>query len=197
MRQRHADKLERVVGIAMPDIEFPEIDEVVQHIASTDIPPEQSYVLVPPREKIQKNRLSSRWVMMGLSQAGAVGRYMDRHLDAESSRRLRAGFVKRYEELRGEGLDGDDLFMALWLFASRGKADPKMQAAGLALLVYLFEKCEVFERRYCQTSTYDCPARSWEQEPRCWNCLGVGERLAACGLRQGSGGRSARSRDSR
>lgn len=84
--------------------------------------------------------------MMGLSQAGTVGRYIDRHLDAESSRRLRAGFVKRYKELRGEGLDGDDLFMALWMFASRGKTDPKMQAAGLALLVCLFEKCEVFER---------------------------------------------------
>lgn len=146
MKQRHADKLERIVGIAMPDIEFPELDEVVRHIASTDVPLEQSYVLVPPQKKIQKNRLSSRWVMMGLSQAGTVGRYMDRHLDAESSRRLRAGFVKRYEELRGEGLDGDDLFTELWRFASRSRADPKVQAAGLALLVCLFEKCEVFER---------------------------------------------------
>lgn len=59
-RQIHADKLERAVGIAMPDIEFPEIDGAVRHIASTDIPSEQSYVLVPPREKIQKNRLSAR-----------------------------------------------------------------------------------------------------------------------------------------
>lgn len=146
MKQSHTDKLARIVGIAMPDIEFPEIDEAIRHIASTDIPLDQSYVLVHPREKIQKNRLSSRWVMMGLSQAGTVGRYMDRHSDAESSRRLRAGFVKRYEELRGEGLDGDDLFMALWLFASGSRADPKTQAAGLALLVCLFKKCEVFER---------------------------------------------------
>lgn len=28
MRQRHTDRLERVVGIAMPDIEFPELDDI-------------------------------------------------------------------------------------------------------------------------------------------------------------------------
>lgn len=145
-KQRHAYKLEHAIGMAMPDIEFPELDEVVRHIASTDILLEQSYVLVPPQKKIQKNRLSSRWIIMGLSQANTVGKYMDRHLDAESSRRLLAGFIKQYEELRDDGLDGDDLFMALWRFASRNKADPKMQAAGLALLVCLFEKCEVFEK---------------------------------------------------
>ena len=145
-KQRHKHKLEHAIGVAMPDIEFPELEEVVRYIASTDILLEQSYVLVPPQKKIQKNRLSSRWVMMGLSQTNIVGKYIDIHLDAESSRRLLAGFVKQYEELRNDGLDGDDLFMALWQFASRNNADPKMQAAGLALLVYLFEKCEVFEK---------------------------------------------------
>jgi hypothetical protein len=146
MKQRRTDKLVRIVGIAMPDIEFPELDEVVQHIVSTDVPLEQSYVLVPPQKKIQKNSLSSGLVMMGLAQADTVSRYMDKHLDAESRRRLRAGFVKRYKELRGDGLDGDALFTELWLFASRNRTDPKIQAAGLALLVCLFEKCEVFEK---------------------------------------------------
>lgn len=145
-RHRHLNKLEQTVGSAMPDIEFPELDEAVRHISTIDIPLEYSYKLVTPKEKILKNSLSPKWVMMGVSQARTVSRYMDKHSDAESSRRLRAGFVKRYEELRDEGLDGDDLFVVLWQFASRYKADPKMQAAGLALLVYLFEKCEVFEK---------------------------------------------------
>ena len=146
-RQRHhLNKFEQAVGRAMPDIEFPELDEAVQHIVTIDIPLECSYTLVPPKEKIQKNNLSPKWVMMGMSQAKTVSRYMDKHSDTESNQRLRAGFVKRYEELRGEGLDGDSLFEVLWQFASRHKADPKIQAAGLALLVYLFEKCEVFEK---------------------------------------------------
>ena len=146
MRDRHLNKLELAVSRAMPDIEFPELDEAVQYIATIDIPLEYSYTLVPPGEKIRKNRLSPKWVTMGLSQASTVSRYIDKHLDAESSRRLRAGFVKRYEKLRDEGLDGDDLFAALWQLASGRKTDPKMQAAGLALLVYLFEECEVFEK---------------------------------------------------
>ena len=145
-RSRHLNKLELAVSRAMPDIEFPELDEAVQHIATIDIPLEYSYILVPPREKIRKNRLSPKWVTMGLSQASTVSRYIDKHLDAEFNRRLRAGFVKRYEKLRDEGLDGDDLFAALWQLASGRKTDPKMQAAGLALLVYLFEECEVFEK---------------------------------------------------
>lgn len=145
-RHRHLNKFEQSVGKAMPDIEFPELDEAVQHIAATDIPLEQSYILVPPKEKIQKNNLSTKWIMMGMSQTKTVSRYMDKHSDIQSNRRLRAGFVKRYEELRGEGLDGDSLFEVLWQFASRHRADPKIQAAGLALLVYLFEKCEVFKK---------------------------------------------------
>ena len=146
MRNRHANKWALTVGKAMPDIEFPELDEAVRYIATIDIPLEYSYTLVPPGEKIRKNCLSPKLVTMGLSQSNTVGRYMDKHVDAESGRRLRAGFVKRYRELRGEGLDGNYLFDVLWQFASRHNADPKIQAAGLALLVYLFEKCEVFEK---------------------------------------------------
>lgn len=146
MRRHHRNKFEQAVGKAMPDIEFPELDEAVQHIATIDIPLEESYTLVPPKEKIQKNHLSFKWVVMGMSQTRTVSRYMDKQSDAESNRRLRAGFVKRYKELRGEGLDGDDLFKVLWQFTYRHKEDPKIQAAGLALLVYLFEKCEVFEK---------------------------------------------------
>lgn len=138
-------ELKRAVGKAMPEIEFPELDEAVQHIASAHTSSEYSYTLVPPEEKIRKNHLTSRWVIMGLSQAPLVGRYMDKHSDAESGQRLRAGFVKRYKELVDEGLEGDKLFEDLWRFASGQKTDPKMQAAALALLVYLFEKCEVFE----------------------------------------------------
>lgn len=145
-RRRHLSKFEQAVGKAMPDIEFPELDEAVQHIATIDIPLEYSYTLVPPKEKIQKNHLSFKWVVMGISQTKTVSKYMDKQSDAESNQRLRAGFVKRYKELRGEGLDGDDLFNVLWQFTYGHKVDPKIQAAGLALLVYLFEKCEVFEK---------------------------------------------------
>ena len=146
MRQRHLNELARTVVRAMPDIEYPELDKVVRYIAAIDIPLEDSYTLVPLEKKIQKNRLSRKWVKTGLSQASTVSMYMDRHSDAESRRLIRASFVKRYMELRDEGLDGDDLFMVLWQFASRHEVDPKIQVAGLALLVYLFEKCEVFEK---------------------------------------------------
>ena len=41
---------------------------------------------------------------------------------------------------------GEDLFNSMCIFARRGFGDSKTQCAAQAVLVYLFETCEVFER---------------------------------------------------
>lgn len=52
-----------------------------------------------------------------------------------------------YERLKNaELMSGDELFNGLLDFASLGATDFKQRAAGLTVLVYLFEKCEVFEK---------------------------------------------------
>jgi len=67
-------------------------------------------------------------------------------LDDQFPERLKAGFVTMYDELRERGLEGDALFEALHEKASSGFGDFKRQAAALAVLSYLFESCEIFER---------------------------------------------------
>jgi hypothetical protein len=47
--------------------------------------------------------------------------------------------------LKNEGVEGDILFDELHMFSSMDSNSFEYQAAGLAVLVYLFEKCEVFE----------------------------------------------------
>lgn len=67
--------------------------------------------------------------------------------DTTFPERLRQGFITEYNSLRDtDGLTGDALFYALVDFTSGSISDLKRQAAGLAVLGYLFECCEVFER---------------------------------------------------
>jgi hypothetical protein len=44
------------------------------------------------------------------------------------------------------GLEGDALFYELWNFSSDYSPDFGIRAAGLSVLTYFFDKCEVFEK---------------------------------------------------
>ncbi|MFM6266250.1 MAG: hypothetical protein ACKPFA_07035, partial [Dolichospermum sp.] len=59
---------------------------------------------------------------------------------------LKAGFTQEYQRLRAAGLTGNALLDALHEFSCNHSTDYDLQAAGLAVLYYFFEKCEVFER---------------------------------------------------
>ena len=67
-------------------------------------------------------------------------------LDGTFVANLTSGFVEEYQRLRSEGLDGDSLFNEMQLFSAQWRTDLLHQGAGLAVLVYLFERCEVFEQ---------------------------------------------------
>jgi hypothetical protein len=85
---------------------------------------------------------------MGLGKAKEVHHYVEgvAALDPHFPERLKAGFVNEYDQLVEGGVRGDVLFESLLEFASQGSRDPKCRAAGLAVLAYLFETCEVFEK---------------------------------------------------
>ena len=66
-------------------------------------------------------------------------------LDDQFPERLRAGFLRKYAEFHEGRLESDALFVALHDYASGGSSDFNRQAAGLGVLCYLFQKCEIFE----------------------------------------------------
>lgn len=131
------------------NVTFAELSVVTKYLVSGQFMPSDSYTVVPPRDKIRKNILSStteQLIIMGITQVRQVSSFIDKCPDIEFGERLRQGFVEEYERLKNEeGLVGDDLFNALLDFSSGGSNDFRNRAAGLAVLVYLFEKCEVFE----------------------------------------------------
>lgn len=132
------------------NVTFSELSVVTKYLVSGQFTPSESYTIIPPKEKINKNELSAtteQLITMGLTQVRQVAHFIDNCPDLEFGERLKQGFVSEYEKLRNEdGLKGDDLFNALLEFASGDSNDFKNRAAGLTVLVYLFEKCEVFEK---------------------------------------------------
>lgn len=132
------------------NVTFAELDVVTKYLISNQFVSADSYTVIPLSEKIKKNDLSSsidQLITMGMTRVKQVERYINGCPDIEFGERLKQGFVIEYERLKNiECLKGDDLFNALLDFASGNKNDFKYKAAGLTVLVYLFEKCEVFEK---------------------------------------------------
>ena len=85
---------------------------------------------------------------MGLSVAKIVKKYIESttQTDPEFPDRLKIGFLMEYYRLKTEGFTGDELFELMCRFAQRGSTQLLKQTAGIAVLVYLFEACEIFEK---------------------------------------------------
>ncbi|MEW6608369.1 MAG: ABC-three component system protein [bacterium] len=150
MKNKHEEWIEDSTEKEILNITFAELSIVTKYLISDQSEPPDRYDIIPPKDKIKKNMLSSRIersIVSGMTQVKQVADFINKVPDIEFSDRLKAGFVNEYNKLKNiDGFMGDDLFDALVGFASGESSDFKQKAAGLAVLVYLFEKCEVFEQ---------------------------------------------------
>jgi hypothetical protein len=149
-KEEHEDWVRFQLTTEMPGVGFAELEVVSKAILSAPLPPGFSFDLTPLREKMNRNKLSARvniYFNMGLSKAKEVADFVSNMsvLNSDFPEELKAGFVQEYDRLRASGLDGDALFESLHEFASAGSREFRRRAAGLAVLLYLFEKCEIFE----------------------------------------------------
>lgn len=143
---------QEALALQMPKITFYELELVTKSIISiSPAPPETNFALTNPTEKMSKNRFTDKVLFpltMGMAKVWEVNRFVETFatLNPNFPEKLKAGFIQEYERLRTAGFDGDTLFDALYKFSSGHSTDIKQVAAGLAVLSYLFWKCEVFER---------------------------------------------------
>lgn len=132
------------------NVTFAELEVVTKYLVSGQYNLSYNLTIVPPKDKIKKNNLSGSveaLITMGTIQAKQVAGYIDKDPDINFGERLKQGFVDKYEQLKNEeNMHGDDLFNTLLDFSCGGSNNFKEKAAGLAVLVYLFEKCDVFEK---------------------------------------------------
>ncbi len=152
MKVAHELTVREAMMEAFSDIGFPELEEATQWIFRVE-PGKSSYdySLIPPDDKIRKNDLgsSSRHIItLYLSVAREVRLFIESvsQTSYDFPERLKAGFLEEYFRLRKERVKGDDLFDLMCRFAQRGFKNQAKRSACLAVLVYLFEACEVFEK---------------------------------------------------
>jgi hypothetical protein len=136
---------------AIGRVSFEELEAVTRGLLAMAAPPTREMSALPPLEKIKKNSLgprSTERITFGMSRIKDVEGFIQQEAarDVLFPERLKAGFIAEYGRLWGYGLRVDPLFAALHDFASGGQTtDFNRMAAGLAVLTYLFDRCEVFE----------------------------------------------------
>ena len=154
MKSEHESWVKNCLQYSIATLDSEELEYVARYIASGTAMEDlvtEGFLVVPPLEKMTRNHLTARVssrLTMGLTHFSAVGRYVDAMalVDSEFPARLKAGFVLEYRRLReDEAIEGDELFFALENYSTQGAVDFDRMAAGITVLSYLFERCEVFE----------------------------------------------------
>ncbi|MEH2359210.1 hypothetical protein [Nostoc sp.] len=143
-----------LISQQMPSVTFYELEIVIKAIIAIPInpsSPETNFALTNPTEKISKNRFTDNVLFpltMGMAKVWEVDSFVNMYATFNSSfpEKLKAGFIQEHNRLISDGFDGDALFDALCKFSSGNSTDIKLVSAGLAVLSYLFWKCEVFDR---------------------------------------------------
>ena len=104
--------------------------------------------LIKIGDKINKNSLQEyqNYITMGLSSNLTIEEYLNKHPDPSFAIKLTNIMAQKYRELKALGLESCEIFDELWKFSSGQHAEFSYQAAGLGILTYFFEKCEVFEK---------------------------------------------------
>lgn len=150
MKSKHVENVLEKLNKDIPNISFSELEDILKYLASDQFKIEKEYTLLLPTEKIKRNNLSNQVaqsILSGVVGANEVGKYLDKHPDTQHGNRIKDRFVAEYKKLRNEKeLTEDELFWALCDFASLHSSEREKIRAGLSVVVYLFEKCEVFEK---------------------------------------------------
>jgi hypothetical protein len=151
LKTKHENQVRQAMEEAFADVAFPELQNAVSWVADHVPEANGSFDLTPPDEKIKKNALSngSRHIIVaGLSSRATVAAYIEAEaqLDPDFPERLKAGFLEEYYARRRLGHKGDELFELMCAFAQRGLRRQAERTAGIAVLIYLFEICDVFEK---------------------------------------------------
>lgn len=138
----------------MPEITNEDISLVINALLRQNIPLMESsdnFQTTEPTKKMAKNSLTQnvRFMLdMGLGKAKEVRHLIENFVKINISsvpENLKTALNNEYNKLIKQNIKGDELFQSLHQFSSCYSSDFKWQAAGLAVLCYFFESCEIFE----------------------------------------------------
>jgi len=128
-------------------VRFRDVQQVL-YAVSRQQPPVGREVRQVSGRKLQANGLSSHvraLLSAGMTLSDRVRQFLARHHDPTFGDGIAERFREEYVAARDEDSDPDGVFMKLWKLVRLADATPALEAAGLAVLAYLFERCDIFE----------------------------------------------------
>ncbi len=152
MKQEHEARVLEAVTQAFASVGFSELEVATHALLQSELGEvSRDFSLTALNNKIKKNALgiNSRIIITsGLSLSGEIQNFIEcvAQTDEHFAERLKLGFLSEYHRLRKEGHFGDVLFELMCRFAQEGFSEQASRSAALAILIYLFETCEVFEK---------------------------------------------------
>jgi hypothetical protein len=151
MKQDHENRVRELITEGFSDVTFEELSTATSWIKNFDEPinPNFDFNLTAIEEKINKNQLTtnSRIIIKGaLGATDIVQNFINFISDEDETfpERLKSGFLVEYYKLKKDGLFGDELFEMMCKFSQKGMTSQAEKSASIAVLIYFFEKCEIF-----------------------------------------------------
>lgn len=98
--------------------------------------------------KVTFNLLSDAtryFLSIGQTGVTKVEQYLQDQPDPEEPERMAQGFKSRYAECVARGLEPDQTFREMVVFAGGGTGEPERETAALALVTRFFVTCQIFE----------------------------------------------------
>lgn len=147
----HELKFSNQLAAQITDVGYAELEVAANAVMATSADATTETTLpMPPPIKITKNSLSSstaEMIKMGAAKSHDVAIVIINaaQLNPAFPDQLREGFQEKYAVYQSEGLHGDDLFDALYIWAGGHSSSPRRHAAGLCILSHLFILCDLFE----------------------------------------------------
>lgn len=99
-------------------------------------------------EKLEFNNLSpdvEALLTAGRRKENLVNDLLLRWPDPEYGEELAESFRDKYQSLRDQGTDPDNIFVELKTFAGGDTGEASAQVSSLAILSYFFERCDIYE----------------------------------------------------
>lgn len=150
IKSKHEKWVLESLSMANSKFGFAEIEVLAKYLVNNtsthDI--KYDYDIISVNEKIDKNSLEavSDKIRMGLSRVNTVRDYINRNPDPCFSKTLTRIMSEKYFELKQSNDSNLEIFQMLWDFAAGYNSDFSYMAAGLCIVTYFFEECEVFEK---------------------------------------------------
>lgn len=151
-KTKHEKKYGEAMSQSISNVGFAELEIAARALVAPRAPIlESSLAIIPPQEKIDRNKLgptSSMLLSMGAAKSAEVEAVLIQaaQLDPGFPERLSARFASRYQAALVRGLSGDEIFNELYESVGGAGRDKSLEAAGLCIIAHLFIICEIFEK---------------------------------------------------